>query len=214
MPDPAPARNDAEQELHRRMLAHELYTDNGPGLTEPERRRRARDLVHDFNTSRPSQADERDVILREVFAHVGQDLWIEPPLHIAYGYNVSFGDGVYLNSGANFVDDVAVSIGSRVMFGPNVVVTTTGHPVHPQLRRDGSQFSAPVTIGDDVWIGAGAVVLPGVTIGAGSVVAAGSVVTKTVPPLVVVAGVPARIIREITDEDRDFHYRAPGNLTP
>jgi len=214
MPNPAKGTNDAERELSRRMHSHELYTDNGPGLSEPERRRRARDLVYEFNISRPSQAEERDTILREVFARVGTGLWIEPPLHIAYGYNVSFGDGVYLNSGANFVDDVEVHIGSRVMFGPNVVVTTTGHPVHPDLRRDGSQFSAPVTIGDDVWIGAGAVILPGVTIGAGSVVAAGSAVTKNVPPLVVVAGVPARIIREITEDDRDFHYRAPADLLP
>ena len=88
--------------------------------------------------------------------------------------------------------------------------TSTGHPVHPELRRDGSQFSAPVRIGDDVWIGAGAVLLPGVTVGRGSVVGAGSVVTADVPPMTVVAGTPARVLRAITDADREWSYRPPG----
>ena len=137
---------------------------------------------------------------------------MEPPLHVAYGNRVHLADDVYVNFNLTLVDDVEVFIGSRVMLAPNVTITTTGHPVHPDLRRDGSQFSAPVRIGDDVWIGAGAVLLSGVVIGAGSVVGAASVVTGNVPPGVVVAGSPARIIRAITDADRDWTYRPPRDL--
>jgi len=125
---------------------------------------------------------------------------------------VHLGDGVYGNFNLTLVDDVNIYVGNRVMFAPNVTITTTGHPIHPDLRRDGSQFSAPVSIEDDVWIGAGAIILPGVTIGAGSIVGAGSVVTGNVPANVVVAGTPARVIREITEADRDFHYRPPRDL--
>ena len=137
---------------------------------------------------------------------------MEPPLHVSYGNNTHLADDVYVNFNLTLVDDVEVFIGSRVMLAPNVTITTTGHPVHPDLRRDGSQFSAPVRIEDDVWIGTGAVLLPGVVIGAGSVVGAASVVTGNVPPGVVVAGAPARVIREITDADRDWAYRAPRDL--
>lgn len=137
---------------------------------------------------------------------------VEPPLHVAYGKNLHLGDDVYVNFGLTVVDDGEVHVGDRVMFAPHVTITATGHPVHPDLRRDGSQFSAPVRIEDDVWIGAGAILLAGVVVGRGSVVGAGSVVASNVPPDVVVAGVPARIIRRITDADRQFRYRPPRDL--
>lgn len=211
--DEGVAMDDREREVLRRMDEHELYTDYGPGLEAlEEQRARGKELVHEFNASHPRDTEAREKLLREMLGSVGERVWVEPPLRVMYGNRVHLGDDVYVNVGLTLVDDVEVHVGSRVMFAPNVTVITTGHPVHPELRRDGSQFSAPVRIEDDVWIGAGATILPGVTVGAGSVVGAGAVVTGNVPPHVVVAGIPARVVREITDEDREFRYRPPRDL--
>ncbi|WP_306212549.1 sugar O-acetyltransferase [Actinoplanes sp. RD1] len=206
--------NEAEREVRRRMAAHELYRDGAPGLEALEEERiRGKELVHDYNATRPREAAERERLLRELLGGVGERVWIEPPLRVAYGTNLFLGDDVYVNFGLTVVDDVEVRIGDRVMLAPNVTITATGHPVHPELRSDGTQFSAPVVIEDDVWIGAGAILLPGVTIGRGSVVGAGAVVTGNVPPDVVVAGVPARVRRPITDADRRWAYRPPRDLS-
>lgn len=205
--------DDREREVRRRMDAHELYTDYGPGLEElDEERVRGKELAHDFNATRPREAEERQRLLRAMLGSVGERVWVEPPLRVMYGNRVHLGDDVFVNVNLTLVDDVDVHVGNRVMFAPNVTITTTGHPVHPDLRRDGTQFSAPVRIEDDVWIGSGAVILPGVTIGRGSVVGAGAVVTANVPPDVVVGGTPARVLRAITDADREFRYRAPRDL--
>ena len=205
--------NERDDDVRRRMAAHELYTDGGPGLEDlAERRVRGKELAYDYNATRPRETERRREILDEMFGSVGAGVWVEPPLHVAYGDNVVLGDEVYVNFGLTVVDDVAVVVGDRVMIAPNVTISTTGHPVHPEVRRDGSQFSAPVHLGDDVWVGAGAVILPGVTVGAGSVVAAGAVVTGHVPPMVVVGGVPARVLREVTDADRDHRWREPRSL--
>lgn len=202
-----------EQEVRRRMRAQELYDDEGPGLEAlVAERQRAKHLTWRFNMSDPTDVPARQALLREIFGAVGDRVWVEAPLQVSYGDNVTFGDDVFVNVGFTLVDDVEVTIGSRVMIAPNVTITVTGHPVHPELRAGMAQFSAPVVIEDDVWLGAHVVVLPGVTIGAGSIVGAGSVVTKDVPPNVVVGGVPARVLRSITDEDRVFTYRAPGAL--
>lgn len=203
-----------EQEVRRRMRAQELYDDEGPGLEAlVAERQRAKRLTWQFNMSDPTDVPARQALLREIFGSVGERVWVEAPLQVSYGYNVTFGDDVFVNVGFTLVDDIEVTIGSRVMIAPNVTITVTGHPVHPELRAGMAQFSAPVVIEDDVWLGAHVVVLPGVTIGAGAIVGAGSVVTKDVPPDVVVGGVPARVLRPITDADRVFTYRAPGALT-
>ncbi len=203
--------DDAEREVRRRMAAHELYTDAAPGLERLEEERlRGKELAAEYNATGPRDQETRHALLGRLLGSVGRGVWIEPPLHVAYGTNTHLGDDVYVNFGLTLVDDVEVFVGDRVMFAPHVTITSTGHPVHPELRRDGSQFSAPVRIGDDVWIGAGAVLLPGVTVGRGSVVGAGSVVTADVPPMTVVAGTPARVLRAITDADREWSYRPPG----
>ncbi|MER7486065.1 sugar O-acetyltransferase [Streptomyces sp. NPDC126497] len=206
-----PQDDDAEREVRRRMAAHELYTDSAPGLDRLEEERlRGKELAAAYNATGPRDEEARRALLDGLLGSVGRGVWIEPPLHVAYGRHVHLGDDVYANFGLTLVDDVEVLVGDRVMFAPHVTVSTTGHPVHPELRRDGSQFSAAVRIEDDVWIGAGAVLLPGVTVGRGSVVGAGSVVTADVPPMTVVAGTPARVLRPITDADRRWSHRPPG----
>ena len=205
--------NEVEREVRARMRAQGLYNDEGPGLEAlVEERQRAKELTWRFNMMNPTDVAGRQALARELFGPMGERVWIEAPLQVSYGYNVSFGDDVFVNVGFTLVDDIEVTIGSRVMIAPNVTITVTGHPVHPELRAEMEQFSAPVVIEDDVWLGAHVVVLPGVTIGAGSIVAAGSVVTKNVPAGVVEGGVPARVLRPITDADREFAYRAPGTL--
>ncbi|MBD7917956.1 sugar O-acetyltransferase [Cellulomonas sp. Sa3CUA2] len=202
-----------EREVRRRMRAQELYDDEGPGLEAlVAERQRAKELTWRFNMMNPTDVPARQALLRELFGRMGERVWIEAPLQVSYGYNVSFGDDVFVNVGFTLVDDIEVTIGSRVMIAPNVTISVTGHPVHPELRSGMSQFSAPVVVEDDVWLGAHVVLLPGVRVGAGSIVGAGSVVTKDVPPGVVVGGVPARVLRPITDADREFAYRPPGTL--
>ncbi|MCL7369553.1 MULTISPECIES: sugar O-acetyltransferase [Streptomyces] len=202
-----------ELEVRRRMAAQELYSDGAPGLEGlTEERLRGKDLADAYNRTGARDEEGRRALLEEMLAALGTRVWIEPPLHVAYGSRTHLGDDVYANFGLTLVDDVEVFVGNRVMFAPHVTVSTTGHPVHPDLRRDGTQFSAPVRIEDDVWIGAGALIMPGVTVGRGSVVGAGSVVTAHVPPMTVVAGTPARVLREITDADRAWSHRPPRTL--
>ncbi|MGX1515973.1 sugar O-acetyltransferase [Streptomyces collinus] len=204
-----------EREVRRRMAARELYADGAPGLEGlAEERLRGKELADAYNRTGARDEEGRRALLEELLASLGTGVWIEPPLHVAYGNRVHLGDDVYANFGLTLVDDVEVFVRDRVMFAPHVTVSTTGHPVHPGLRQDGTQFSAPVRIEDDVWIGAGALIMPGVTVGRGSVVGAGSVVTAHVPPMTVVAGTPARVLREITDADREWTYRPPRTLGP
>ncbi|WP_129337675.1 sugar O-acetyltransferase [Cellulomonas endophytica] len=205
--------DEREPEVRRRIAAQELYTDSGAGLEGLEESRvRGKELAREFNGLEPRDVARRDAVLRELFGAVGTGTWVEPPLHVAYGVHTTLGEGVYVNFGLTLVDDGPVHIGDRVMLAPHVTITSTGHPVHPALRPHGEQFSAPVTLEADVWVGANVTILPGVTIGEGSVVAAGSVVTADVPPMCVVGGVPARILRRITDADLDWTYRPPRTL--
>lgn len=187
------------------MRTGRLYVDDGEGLEEE--RQRCQELLHDYNHSRPTETGRRRELLEELFGSVGEGVWIEPPLRLAYGSNVHVGERFYANFNLVIVDDVEVYIGDRVMIAPNVTITPTGHPVDPELRAPGTQFSVPVRVGNDVWIGANAVLLPGVTIGDGSVIGAGAVVTKDVPERVVAVGNPCRVLRPITERDREYYFR-------
>ncbi|MFE0419002.1 sugar O-acetyltransferase [Streptomyces tendae] len=202
-----------EREVRRRMAARELYADGAPGLAGlAEERLRGKELADAYNRTGARDEEGRRALLKDLLASLGTGLWIEPPLHVAYGNRVHLGDDVYANFGLTLVDDVEVCpVLLTVTCGANITRSPT-NPVHPELRRDGTQFSAPVRIEDDVWIGAGALLMPGVTVGRGSVVGAGSVVTAHVPPMTVVAGTPARVLREITDADREWSYRPPRTL--
>ena len=165
------------------------------------------DRLYDFNQTRPTQKELRAELLRELLAEVGENCYVEPPLHANWGCHTHFGNNVYANFNLTLVDDTDIFVGDNVMFGPNVVLATAGHPVDPELRRRVAQFNLPVHIGNNVWLGAGVVVLPGVRIGDNSVIGAGSVVTKDIPPNVVALGNPCRVFREITEHDREYYYK-------
>ena len=150
---------------------------------------------------------DRTEIYKEFFGGVGKNLTLMMPFYASWGYNIFWGDDCFGNFNLCMVDDAEIRLGNTVLFGPNVTVTTTGHATDPELRRNMAQFSIPVTIGNNVWIGANSVVLPGVTIGDDSVIGAGSVVTRDIPSGVVAFGNPCRVVREIGDRDREFYFR-------
>ncbi|MDR0886233.1 MAG: sugar O-acetyltransferase [Clostridiales Family XIII bacterium] len=193
-----------------RIAAGLLYEEMGEGM--PADRARAKDLAFDFNHTRPSDKETRDSIARELFGRLGESYFFEGPLYASYGYNVSWGEGVYANFNLMLVDDYTITIGNRVLIGPNVIICTSGHPLDPDVRNEGRQFSLPIVIEDDVWIGGGVVINPGVTIGRGSVIGAGSVVTKDIPAGVVAVGSPCRMLRELGDEDK-IYFRAGVKVT-
>ncbi len=164
--------------------------------------------LYDFNHTRPSEMDKRQSLLKEMFGGIGKDCYIEPPFHANWGgKNVFFGDRVYANFGLTLVDDGKIYVGDAVLFGPNVVVATANHPVEPKTRALALQYNKDVHIGNNVWIGAGTVIVPGITIGDNSVIGAGSVVTKDIPENVVAVGNPCRVLRQIGEHDREYFYK-------
>lgn len=166
------------------------------------------ELLYDYNGTRPSEAEKRQELLGRMFAEIGEGCYIEPPLHANWaGRHVHLGKNVYANFNLTLVDDNDIYIGDNTMLGPNVVISAAGHPVHPELRSRGAQFNIPVHIGKNCWLGAGVIVLPGITIGDNTVVGAGSVVTKDLPANVVAVGNPCRILREIGEHDMEYYYK-------
>lgn len=166
------------------------------------------DRLNDFNMTRPTELSKREEMLKEMFAEIGKDCYIEPPLHSNWGgKHCHFGDCVYANFNLTLVDDTHIYIGSNTMIGPNVTIATAGHPILPELREKAYQYNAAVHIGKNCWLGAGVIVLPGVTIGDNSVIGAGSVVTKDIPENVVAVGNPCRVLREIGEKDRKYYFK-------
>ena len=164
--------------------------------------------LYDFNNTRPSELDKRESMLKEMFAEIGSDCYIEPPLHSNWGgKHVHFGKSVYANFNLTLVDDTHIYVGDYTMFGSNVVVATAGHPILPELREQVYQYNASVKIGRNCWIGAGAIIVPGVTIGDNTVIGAGSVVTKDIPSNVVAVGNPCRVLREINEHDKKYYFK-------
>ena len=187
-----------------RMAKGYLWYDTGAYFEEQAR---AKDLMYDFNHSRPSEEEKRRELQKQMFGAIGDHVIIQQPVTIMRGRTVHIGDYCYFNSNTFFVDDYDIYIGDWVLFGPNVTIATTGHPVHPALRSTGAMYSFPVRIGNNVWIGSNAVIMPGVTIGDNAVIGAGSVVTKDVPANVIAFGNPCKVHREITERDREYYYR-------
>ena len=165
--------------------------------------------IKEFNDLRPSQFEEQQLLMREMFAECGENVYIQRPLYANWGgSHVHMGSNIYANFNLTLVDDGHIYIGDWVKFGPNVTIVTAGHPVLPELRKEPTlQFNKDVHIEECVWIGAGGIVLPGVTIGRNSVIGAGSVVTKDIPENVVAVGNPCRVMRPIGEKDRETFFR-------
>ncbi len=163
---------------------------------------------YDYNATRPLELEKRTALLKEMFAEIGDGCYIEPPLHSNWGgHHVHFGKGVYANFNLTLVDDTHIYVGDYTMLGPNVTLATAGHPIYPPLREKGYQYNMPVHIGKNCWLGAGVIVMPGVTIGDNTVIGAGSIVTKDIPANVVAVGNPCRVLRPISDHDRDVYFK-------
>ena len=177
-----------------KMLAGELYNALDPELVEA--RAYARDLCQALNASREAEQAERRSILRELFGVGGDSVWMQPPFYCDYGSNIELGERVFFNFNCVVLDVCKVRIGSFTLFGPAVQIYTPMHPLNAELRRR-EEFGKPIEIGADVWVGGGAIILPGVRIGARAVIGAGSVVTRDVPDGVFAAGNPCRVVREL-----------------
>lgn len=202
-------RNTDHEELncvYEKMHNEELYLPNDEELVREQTV--CLNRLYDFNMTRPDEMEKRDRMLKEMFAEIGEDCYIEPPLHANFGgRHVHFGKRIYANFNLTMVDDTHIYVGDSTMFGPNVTIATAGHPILPELRREGYQYNASVRIGKNCWIGAGAVILPGVTIGDDTVIGAGSIVTKDIPSNVVAVGNPCRVLRGVNEHDREYYFK-------
>ena len=178
-----------------KMLAGELYDPHDPELVQA--RTRARDLCQDLNATREADQELRRSVLKELFGQGGESVWMQPPFFCDYGKNILLGERVFFNFNCVVMDLCQVNIGNFTLFGPAVQIYTATHPMNAELRRK-QEFSKPIEIGSDVWVGGGAIICPGVKIGSKSVIGAGSVVTRNIPEGVFAAGNPCRVIREIT----------------
>ncbi len=188
-----------------RMLAGLPYKAWLDGLEEE--REQCKEKIYEFNMLPPSERDRIPALLKDLFGKTGEELWIEPPFHCDYGWNIKVGENFFANYNLTILDVGKVTIGKNAQIAPNVSVYTAGHPLHPDSRNSGYEYGIPVTIGDNVWIGGGAIILPGVTIGDNVVIGAGSVVGKDIPDNMLAAGNPCRIIRKITEEDRKYYFK-------
>ncbi|HBE78174.1 MAG TPA: maltose O-acetyltransferase [Firmicutes bacterium] len=163
------------------------------------------ELLFDLNTLRPSEVEERNKIIKTIFGKIGDKFNIRSPFYCIFGRYILVGENFFANFNCIIIDGAKVTIGDNVMFGPNVRLFTGGHPLHHERREFCCSF--PITIGNNVWIGGGAIVNSNITIGDNTVIGSGSVVTKNIPPNVIAAGNPCQVIREITDDDRQYYFK-------
>lgn len=192
--------------MKERMHTGELYLPGDEEIMEWQTQ--CLDRLYDFNQTRPTEFEKRQKLMKEMFAEVGENCYIEPPFRSNFGGgHIHFGNNIYCNFGCTFVDDTHIYVGDNTMFGPNVVLATAGHPILPELRAQGYQYNAPIRIGKNCWIGAGVLVVPGITIGDNVVVGAGSVVTKDLPSNVIAVGNPCKILREVNDHDWEYYFK-------
>lgn len=189
-----------------KMHTGELYLPDDKEIMEWQTK--CLDRLYDFNNTRPTEFEKRQALLKEMFAEIGEGCYIEPPFHSNFGGgHCHFGNYVYANFGLTLVDDTHIYVGDCTMFGPHVTVATAGHPINPELREKMYQYNMPVHIGSNCWIGAGVLIMPGVTIGDNTVIGAGSVVTKDIPANVLAFGSPCRVQREIGEHDREYYFK-------
>jgi len=178
-----------------KMLSGDLYNALDPELSAE--RLKARLLIKKLNDSREDEEKNRESIIKELIPNSGDNLWLQPPFYCDYGTNIIVGNGVFFNFNCVVLDVAQVKIGHRTKMGPNVQLYTATHPIDYKERATGLELGKAITIGEDVWIGGGAIILPGVTVGDRTVIGSGSIVTKDIPSDVVAAGNPCKVIREL-----------------
>jgi len=188
-----------------KMLSGKPYKAYAKELADE--RLRARKLVHQYNSLNPDETEKQENILTELLGSRGEHLEIEAPFHCDYGYNIHLGEKFYGNFNLVILDCAEVHIGNNALIGPDVGIYTAGHPVHHELRNQDYEFAFPVNIGNSVWIGGHVVINPGVNIGDRVVIGSGSVVTRDIPSGVIAMGNPCRVMRKITEEDRNYYFK-------
>ena len=199
-------RNNKEMTQYERMKAGLVYDPMDEEILEDMFR--FQDMLWEFNKLKPSDIEQKNRYMKEVFAECGDNCYIELPFRANWGgHHIHFGSNVYANYNLTCVDDGHIYVSDCVMFGPNVTIATANHPINPELRARGLQYNKDVHIGENVWIGAGSIIVPGVSIGKNTVIGAGSVVTKDIPDNVVAVGNPCKVLREVSDHDREFFYK-------
>ena len=193
-------------QMKERMHTGDLYLSGDQEIMEWQTK--CLDRLYDFNMTRPTEGKKRESMLKEMFAEIGEGCYIEPPFHANFGgAHVHFGKSIYANFNLTLVDDTHIYVGDYTMFGPNVTVATAGHPILPELREKMYQYNFLVHIGKNCWIGAGVVIVPGITIGDNVVIGAGSVVTKDLPSNVVAVGNPCKVLREVNERDKKYYFK-------
>ena len=188
-----------------RMLAGLPYRANDPELKQMRAENKLR--IAQYNQLTRNQEQEMDQLIKEILGGTGKEILVEPPIHFDYGRNTTVGERFFANYNLTVLDVCPVTIGDNVMLAPNVSLYGAGHPIHPDARNSGYEYGAPITIGNNVWIGGSVCVLPGVTIGNNVVIGAGSVVAKDILDNVIAVGNPCRVIREITEEDKKYYFK-------
>lgn len=183
----------------------QIYNPDDPKILQVQKQAQLK--MYEYNQTLPTEDAKRQRLMKEMLGKVGTGCYFEPPFHANFGgKHVMLGDHVYANFNLTVVDDTYVYIGDHTMMGPNVTLASAGHPILPELREHGYQYNLPIHIGKNCWLGAGVIVVPGVTIGDNSVIGAGAVVTKDIPANVVAVGTPARVLRKISDHDRKYYH--------
>ena len=187
------------------MLANLPYKAWLDGLSE-ERTENAK-RIYEYNNLPPERWNERPALLKKILGKTGESINIQPPFRCDYGYNIEVGENFFANYNLIVLDVGKVRIGNNVQIAPNVAIYTAGHPLHPDSRNSGYEYGIDIEIGDNVWIGGNTCIMPGVKIGKNVVIGGGSVVTKDIPDNMIAVGNPCKVIREITEADRDYYYR-------
>ena len=188
-----------------RMLANLPYKAWLDGLSEERLENKKK--IYRYNHLEPGNPEEKDRLIKDILGKCGDYINIEPPFFCDYGYNIEIGENFFANYNFTVLDVGKVRIGENVQIAPNVSIYTAGHPIHPETRNSGYEYGIDITIGDNCWIGGNTCIMPGVTIGKNVVIGAGSVVTKDIPDDVIAVGNPCRVVRTITEEDRDYYYK-------
>lgn len=188
-----------------KMLAGKPYFSFGEELLGE--RQKAKKILFELNQLDPLNLKDRLRLFQNLLGRLSEKSWIELPFRCDYGYNIEIGKNFYSNYNCTILDCAKVIIGDNVMFAPNVSLYTAGHPIDAEKRNEGWEYAFPITIGNDVWIGGNAVINPGVTIGSNVVIGAGSVITKDIPNNSVAVGVPCKVLRTITEEDKKYYFK-------